>query len=447
MARIGTSQLTPDQIQAKVMSFTDRYIALTSQGFDDVSGADDSLAVRRLVSRLRIVWVSNALAIGSSKNPVTALLDMTVMVTLQRQTWDEQWRRTHFTDERAESLSRALRMLEEEIWELNEAVLTPDECEALRAMIVAIRERYPDVVDVSSLRASELAAERQVSLHHARGGGSLFRLFGLDPMANLSPATRQFAESRLLGERMFFYASRAVLLMNWHIEAALLESVAEPEMQRIITAVDRAGESSERAAAVMEDVAAQITEERTAAIDQVAERLREERTLAVDQFFEGIRAEREAFLERLNAEERLQGTLAEMRGVVEAGTTLSDSVQATLVEAGRLTERLDRGGEGGADSDFDIAEFTAAATAATESFESLNRALVSANQLADTLAAEEQEARFRSILGEGTGSAEALIDRIYRRAIVLIIVFGVCLFAAMAAYRLLVARLLTRPAR
>ena len=162
--RIGAKTFTPEEIQANVMSFTDTYSALISQAFDELTLEDDTLDTRQLANAARVNWITNAIQIATSKNALTSLLDMTVMVTLQRQVWEEYWRPIHFGDDKGEAISRNLKLLEEEIWAAVGSILTSEQQSALRELIAQMRERYRGQVVVSSLRASDYAAERQQSL-------------------------------------------------------------------------------------------------------------------------------------------------------------------------------------------------------------------------------------------------------------------------------------------
>jgi hypothetical protein len=443
--QVGNQRILPEQIQAQLMAFTDTYGSLVAQGFDELQLEDDSLATRKLATAGRLSFISNAVDIASSKNPVTALLDMTVMVSLQRQIWEEHWRPTVFPDDQGESLSEKLAQAERDIWKINSLVLTDEQQQALRDLIVDIRERYPDQIYVSSIRASDYAMKRQSSLLRIQGGQSLLTLFGLDPMAGLSPATRQIAESRMLGERAFYYAQRSMNLLNWQVNDSLMDIVSEPELQRALAAAENAADASQRVAAVSEDLAGRLTEERTAAIDQVAERLSVEREAAIEQVMTGVDTQVETLFERLNEEQaELKGVLVEVRDSIEASRQLSDSFEQTLVEANRLTASMER--LKNPDSrPFDLVELNTAVVSATEGVRELQVALGTANEMVGTLASDEQNERLTRMLDDGQTTLGELIDQAFRRGLMLVAAFIVGLIVVVIVHRLLAARSGARP--
>ncbi len=433
--QIGQGMFTPDEIQAAVMSFADTYSSLISQGFDDLQLADDTLSTRRFAVRGKIEFVGNAFEVAASQNPLTALLDMTVMVTLQRMVWEEHWRPNQFPDDNGESLSARLAAAERDIWELVATVLTQEEQDTLRLLIQDMRERFSDQVYVSSLRASEFAKSRRAQALRSSGGGSLFALFGLDPVASLHPTTQQIAASRLLGERAFFYATRAPTLMNWQLEDVLLDTVAEPEIQRVIQSSQDASEAAGRAVAVAEDLAERLTPEREAAIEQLSRNLSTERDATINQLSEELTAEREAAIEQffdLLAQERaaiiqtiedenarINETMSQLRGIVDSSRELSDSVGAALTEAGRITDEQRRNANPDA-RPFDVTEYEALVDSLTEGVRELQVALESTDQILSTLASDEKSAMLRTVVDEGTTGANQVIDRAFWRLLILI---------------------------
>ncbi len=443
VARIGVEQRTPDEIQSQVMSFTDTYTALVTQGFDALVTEEDSLDQRRLIAGGRLAWVAAAVEIAALKNPVTAMLDMTVMVSLQREKWETYWRPRFFPGDNGAVMSEKLAELERDVWEMSSSVLDEQQQTALRTLIAELHDRYPNQIYVTTLRASAYAKERQASLLNIRGGGSLLRLFGLDPMANLSPATRQIAETRLLGERAFFYAKRLPNLVRLSVDDTVVRVVADPDIQRVIDAAELAGDASRRAAAVAEDVSVRLTEERTAAIDQVAARFQTEREAAFQQFFTGVASEREALLQQLGGEqEELRRTMGDLRDTAEVTNELSGSLERVLAEANLLTGSFERLKNPDA-RPFDVTEFDAAARTATEGVRELREAIAEARELLTTLGSDAPASGVNSVLAEGTNSANAVVDRLFERGVLLVAILAAALLAVLVAYRYIAVRVLT----
>ncbi len=446
--RVG--QLTPEQIKSEMWAFNDRFAELISQAFDELQLEDRSIEVRRLVSRARLDWTSNALHIATSPNPVTGLLDMTVMVSLQRIIWEEFWV-PEILGERGAQITSTIRTLEDEVWSITGKVLDEEQRGALKQLTLEIRERYPEQVYVSGLRASEFAEERNRSGLRIKGSGSLLSLFGLDPMSNLTPATRQIAESRLLGERAFYYGQRLPRIVQWRVEDAVLTSFTEPELQRLIGAADTIGEASREYADLGQMALDGLPLQREAAIDQAAQRLSEEREAAIDQLFEGLESERRAILEDLRAEEtRLRGVLAELRETIRAGDALSASMETTLASATTLTESI-RTLKESARPDarpFDITEYRDLTESASGTLRELNAALVSANELLASPEWDRSGARVEHAAATGRAELERIVDRLADKALLVVLVFLAGLLGVLLIYRVAATRLITpRPDR
>ena len=435
----GASRLPAEEIQAEIMAFADSYTAMISQAADRVTAQLPERAAA--IHQIKLRNVQNAITIAAGANPIGGLLDMMVMVTLQRQAVEE-----HLIPEfgdAAQPFLEALQRLEGEIEAIAKRSLDQRQFEAMQALIPEIRERYRDQVQVSSIRASDFAQERRSTVVRIEGGGSLLQLFHLDPLAGLSPAAREIAQTRLLAERGFFWAKRLPLILNWQTQAVIMDALAQPATQQLIDATTRVGESAERLSAVAEGLSDRLSQERTALVDELAAHLAVEREAAIKQTFEHVAQEREAILRTFEQEDvRLRGLLEDLRQTADATTTLSASL-TTMVET---TERFTNGFRRTTPPDpdrrpFDIADYRATAETVTVTVAELNRLLVSLHELMVSPVWDERQTQLGAAADRAQGSFEALIDRSYRRGLVLVGVLIVGALAAALVYRLIAARL------
>ena len=165
----GPTRLPPEEIQAEIMGFADSYTAVIGQAADRV--AEQMPQKRALLHSVKLRNVENAIIIAAGPNPVGGLLDMTVMVTLQRQVFEEYWIQEQL-GEPGRPLLEGLQLLEEEIWSIARQALDEQQVAALEQLIPQIRERYRGQVLVSSIRASDFADARQASVVRIRGAGA-----------------------------------------------------------------------------------------------------------------------------------------------------------------------------------------------------------------------------------------------------------------------------------
>jgi hypothetical protein len=443
---IGKTKKTPEEIQAELMIYLDRYWAVVSQTMDDVRRST-TLPQRRLGAQsLKIVSVESALRIATHANPVVALLDMTVMVTLMRQVWDEHWGPTVYNEPPGGAVALAFASLEAEIWTIARGILSQTEVDALDILIAQMRDAYPDQVYVVNLRASEFAAEQGRAMEEVKGGASLLALFALDPLASLAPATREIQASRLLAERAFFYATRLPGLMSWRADRALLFAAAMPEVAEVRQTADELRSASARIGAFSETLLPELERQRVAAVDQLFARLEAERAGAVSDVFDRIADEREAFIDSLRRnEEEAKEFLGALDGTTAAATLLSDSLRETMAEARQLALVIGefRSGDDGG-RPFDIREYEALSKSTTETVRELTALIGSLNTL---LRAPEWSARSKdaaAAIDDASSAGSRLVDRAFSLAFGLVAFTVVSVLLAALCYRAVAQRLARR---
>jgi hypothetical protein len=129
--------------------------------------------------------------IAATPYPGAALLDMLVLVTLNRMVWEEYWVPKVYGQLAADMVTM-LRKLEGDIWALAAEVLTPTQRQELRDVLRAWRDKYPDKIGVSFIRFSDFGElGRKPSLEQARKAGGL--------LAPIKQATQAAEEIRLWG--------------------------------------------------------------------------------------------------------------------------------------------------------------------------------------------------------------------------------------------------------
>jgi hypothetical protein len=149
--------------------------------------------VRLEADRFKHNAMAAAYHIAATPSPGAALLDMLVLVTLNRMVWEEYWVPQVYGPLAADMVTM-LRKLEGEIWALAAEVLTPTQRQEVRDVLRAWRDTYPDKIGVSYIRFSDFGElGRQPSLEQARKAGGL--------LAPLTHATQAADAIRLWGDR------------------------------------------------------------------------------------------------------------------------------------------------------------------------------------------------------------------------------------------------------
>ncbi|MEC9372461.1 MAG: hypothetical protein VYC34_01400, partial [Planctomycetota bacterium] len=238
-------------------------------------------------------------------------------------------------------------------------------------------------------------------------------LFYLDPLAGLSPAKRELAQSRMLAERAFFFAQRMPTVVRWQAEVLVMEALALPEVQKTIAAADSVSKSAETTSDAANRIVAMIPEERKAAIDQV---------------FAHFDDQRAALIDALDEDGAASAALTEIRLSIEAAERLAISSERAANASESVVEALgayrrDRPAD---KPPFDVNEYRDALDSAADAVAEL-RALV---ESLDPLIASESWTARKAELNDAARWSESLVDRIFYRGLILIVVAALCFTAA-----------------
>jgi len=360
---------------------------------------------------------------------MTALLDLMVLLALQRQTREEYWMPRVWGEDGRPVLAATTR-LEAEIWRIGARALLPAQLEQVRGLIAQMRTQYEGQTYVTSMRASDFAKERLRSVTNVEERTSLLALFALDPLAGLTTATREITETRAAAERIFFWAQRAPTIMHWHVETLMARLLATPEMKKLLTDLDGVSASTDRVVKVADALVPQVSAERTAAIRQLLDGVKAERRVLVRDLGEQHEA---IFRDLEQRQEPLRSTLAEVRTTVDAGDRLSASVQ-TLLELARSMSPPEDGARP-TSRPFDIREYQATADSATRTITQLNDMLLTARAVLESPAVAGNVSRLHTVVAQSRAEVQGVIDNAYRKGLALIVALGMALFVALTGAR------------
>ncbi|MHC4128968.1 MAG: hypothetical protein ACYTE6_10760 [Planctomycetota bacterium] len=430
---IGPGGLTADQIQSQIMGFSDTYSAYMRQAVAEVMSADVTPQQRANAHRALLNSIYGAITIASSPNSLIAVMDMAVLVTLERTVVEE-----HFMPlfgDRMLPVLNVLKTAEAEIWELAGQVLEPEQVEELHEIINRWRADHPDQTVINTVRLSELGQyRRQIRETGGKQRSSVFSFLYVDPLAGLDPTMREIQRTRELTERVFFYSERVPVLVYWMARSLYYDLAAGAEMQQIMGNTTTFAAVSERFADSIEGFPDVIAEQRDAAVTQLTENITVERERAINQFMDGLTDQRQAFMDDLRAEEeRLTGALAELKETIEAGTQLTSSFDA-------LVARFESDPGEPAGEPFDIREYRQTAVELAQAARDLDALVKSVDQLMATAQPGEDEPLLVATVEAVETSGARLIDRAFLRALVIVAVLVGGLIVVVAIGRLLPAR-------
>ena len=410
-------KLSQQVLASEVGRFADELTALVSQAADSFAAQVGTPEARVTSLDWKTGAASASMIIATGPNPTANLLDMVVLVTLERMTFEEYWL-PHF-GEPAEPLVTVTRQLEEEIWSVAERVLTPKQLQELRELIREWRAKNPEQIYISVRFRdfADLAADDDINLDSKPG--TVFSLLFLDPFAGLDPTKRELSQTRYFAERALYVIERMPKLLRWQTELVIAQTLVTSDVQQLISNTTQFARSA----------------------DQLS--------LAVQKFPEQIAVEREQIMKGLAAQTpELQELSLQLQQTFRAGGEMASSVDAAVksldafiqhvatpspvssVTGSAATNRISSAGTAAGKS-FDVTEYGAAAAE-----------IAKAAQQLDTLTHSLQESTPQiNAVVEHTGlQGKELVDYAFRKALWFAVLVPVMFVLAMLAYRGLASR-------
>jgi len=405
------AELSIDELDALTNAYSDRFMTLIVGGVDSIMAGNTSPEQRRMAHLFKTASAASIYDIATNPDPFTQLIDMLLVVTLLSQVWIDEARADDVFGDRADLLVEPLRRAREDIWSVASRVMRPEQLEALDMVIWTWRRQNADVQFVSFVRFDDFASDRtRAFVSQIRRGGGL--------LAPIDEARLEVERARRLAERAFFYAKRVGFLAAWEAESVALDLLVDPSVRQALEDASILSASIDRASATFETLPDRLAAERETlivAIDErhetVNETLREVRGVIVDS-------------DRLT--KNLTGTVeASERLLVQLATT-SQALGETVRATDQLVARFDRGEEPSEAAPFDIDAYNTAISGLAEIVRELNALLAASSTLMES---DAWPARLHDAAMHG----DTLVDRLFRRAMLLIAAF----FAMLLAYRII----------
>lgn len=419
------------QVQAQVMDFADEMTLRLAEAIDQIEGRSQSIEGRTVAHRLKYTVAHGATIIASAQNPRIALVDMYVMISLQRALLEKNIVPQYFGSE-ADRLVQTFQTSEQEIKGLASKALTVEQLAEIDRLIAQWLENNTDRVYAGYVRFSEFSAARQVSTAQAQKGraSNVLGFLFIDPLAGLDPTTREIEQARLLAERAFFYMQRMPMLISWQAELLVMDTVSEPESRTVLTSVESLTLSVEQISQDVDELNKRFPElisaERQAILEKLDQTIDEQRQKSIDQALAGLSTERRALINQLSdQEEQLRPLVTDLRQTVDSATALSDSVRSTTEQFEQLAKvlRLDEPGETDPDGEpTDIRDVTEALRETTRAAEELVRLSESIKGTTDPAALEERLVMIEQRLVNAENTANRIMDKAFRLALTLVIV-------------------------
>jgi hypothetical protein len=407
----------PVEAQQTLLRFADEYSTRMIIGVEKLRRGTNILSPAETL-HWKIAVVTETTSIVSGPNTVANLLDMTIFVAVTRMALETHWQPKTF-GESALPMLESCRNSEAEIWRYVATVLTPEQQAELLQAIESWHQRNPLPESVLSARALGFSSRiKPADAASATKPGSVFALFGVDPLAGMDPAVREIAQTRLFAERTLYVTQKMPMLLRWQAELLSLKAMEMPEVRQLVTNSTDVAASVERFAAVAENLPAQVS------------------------------AEREEILKALESQEKkLTPLVNEVRQTLAAGSQMSVSLNSTLTTFDGLMARFGVGetNQAGAantsaepfriqDYRQTAAQLEATARQLTELLRTLDQTLGSSNLL-------QLSAKVGPVIQQAKTGGKTIVNYAFGMGVLLL---AIVIFAALI-YRFLVLRAASKP--
>ncbi len=397
-------------LQGELMREADQFVGTVAQATDELRKQVGTAEARDMGQQWKLNEATIAYVNATDENPLLGAVGMVVLTTLSSMVVEDYWVGEKFGDA-ARPLLEAHRQLETNAWRVVDKVLTPEQKTELQEILRKAREQYPHERYVSAIRLPELVAKlgKAPSPGEMQKPGSLFGLLYLNPLAGLDPTTQAIQQTRMLAQRMMYYAQRAPMLLSWQVQLTTYQLAAQPEARQLLSDVDDVGQSTKVFAKTAAELPQLVNDQREAAINQL---------------FAGIAAERTNILATLNAQEaQLRTLLPEVQKTLTAGGNMANSLNAAIQSLDSFVHYVSPPDTNSPPQPpdtnsppFNILDYGTAAGQIGAAADKLNTLVVSLNQSLPQVTKLSEQAAL---------DGRAVVNHAFRLGLVLVVVFGV----------------------
>lgn len=303
-------KISEQQLRSNLADFADR--ASTVMGQIAMTFKGDTLPPD---IRLRILYdmtytLSAVYVLAADQNPLSALFDMTVFISVGRIIYEE--RHLPKYGKAIGPVVKGYQVIEDDIWQVVRNVLSEAQQNELRDMITERSKKFPDFINFTSLRFKDFEAIRATSFSKDVESGGL--------LAPVSKATQQIEETRELAERALFLATRLPLMGGNFMNVWLSLWMTNPEVYNTITSLNILSSSMQKLLPLVETMPTQIEQMSAKILNNTMDR---------------FAIERQNIIQDLASEEqRLRGLVLEVQKTVTGSQNLVNSIDGLAARVG-----------------------------------------------------------------------------------------------------------------
>ncbi len=325
------SAIDATELHSELLAFTDSYLEHIARATNALMLQSTDPETRLHLHTTRVYYVTSAVNVVTEPSALNELLDLVVMVRLQRLLWENggpEWA----TEKHQSEFSRSLSRLDEQILEIARHALRPEEVTTLIAAIENYHQNAQDDRSVAFVRYRDLHdSESIVHLNKVIAKGGL--------LAPLKDAARELKESRLMAERALFLANHSPLILQWQLELFVYRMAVMPETRSLLDTSETLNRSADRIVSEVERVRTELPAHRREGIEHIGTLLAREREQLVAAVSKELSTQREAIFSAVaSSSEAMQEMLVRTE-------TTSANVKDSTTNIREILSTLDTGSE------------------------------------------------------------------------------------------------------
>jgi hypothetical protein len=225
-AQAEGNKLTAYELHRKLISFYDNYQEAISETIDTIITRRSDPDSRLGYQAIKVVYSNAAIDIAIEPDPLQQLLDMLVLIRLQKDVWSKSG---HAFSEKEDSRYLYIQLQEQEKKIINIAsfVFTKDEIDNVLSLSDDWIKQHPDRSYIAFVRFSDFGeSELKNKFEDRIKSGGLF--------ASINETRIEIEAARLTGERAIFLANHLPILLEWQAELYLYRVLATEEIRTLI---------------------------------------------------------------------------------------------------------------------------------------------------------------------------------------------------------------------
>lgn len=398
MAKSANEVMSHDELQSAVISYANRFIATIGQAAFDLEEKIPTAEGRLVAAKRKVFSLSSAAEIAAGPNAGASLLDLVVMATLNRIVWEEYYRPKVF-GKPATIMVDAFKKMEAEAWELAAKVMTPEQLQEFRDLILNWHSANPEQTAVDYIRFSDFGdLGRKPNLKEIQKPGGL--------LAPVLEATQAVDEVRRTSERAMFLLTKMQLIMGFQVELVYKKLAMQPEIDTILKDVSGFRATADRFAGLMEQLPKQVAEERKALLNAIDDKAKT---------IHKISAEVQATLEHVDTTfVNLQKTTSDIEQLLQGTQQTMKSANDLVGTVDTFMSRFESGESSEPSEPFDIKDYILAIEKVQATVSDLEQLVVSIDKTSTPL--------ISGLMEEINKSTREHIDYVFWRVIQLLFI-------------------------